>query len=70
MEHENKQKICNQLLLLLRETRAGLGLLNIIYTTDADDEWVTVIWGDKYQQKICVTADSGIALISDVLKRI
>jgi len=68
--NENKQEICKRLCDLLTATRAGEDVIAVIYTSDGRDEWVTVHWRDKYQQKICVTADSGIALIQDVLRRI
>lgn len=69
MTHENTQKICLKLRDLLQETMAGEGILGITMTSDGTDEFVVVHWEDKYEQKICVTGDSGIALISNVLKR-
>lgn len=68
---EKKQEICNKLCDLLRVTRTGSDIISIIYSTDEyEDEWVTVHWKGRYQQKICITADSGIALIHDILERI
>lgn len=69
--NENKQEICKKLCELLQLTRCGNHLTSIYYTKEGNEEYANVVWEQgKYKQKICVTADSGAAIISDVLKRI
>lgn len=77
---ENKQEICKKLYELLNLTRAGNGLISIEYVTDGPEEYAELYWKNEWQedhpghkgflQKICITGDSGIAIIRDVLKKI
>ena len=66
---ENKRKIVRALEDLLKQTRAGedIEFLHLRYDENGD-EWVYVHYKDDYIRKVIVTADSGIALIRDVLR--
>ena len=77
---EDKREICRKLCELLKLTRAGEGLVSIDYEKDGEEEYAKVCWQNDWQkdhpgykgffQKICITADSGIAILRDVLRRI
>lgn len=68
---ENKQAICTKLTGLLNDTRQGKDIIALVYAKDEhNEEFVTVHWLNGYKKKICVTADSGTALIKDVLQAI
>ena len=67
---EDKQKILNLLLPALQETRALDDLMSLVYVkTEQDEERVIAIFpeGDKI---VNITMDSGVAMISDVIKGI
>ncbi len=36
-------------------------------TLSEDENFVTIIWENGYKKNVCVEADSGIALIRDVV---
>lgn len=74
---ENKQEICKKLYDLLKTTRAGEGLVSIDYEKDGQEEYAKVCWQqgepggmEMFMDKICITGDSGRAIILDVLKGI
>ena len=73
---EDKVIITEALLDLLKLTRAGAQLESLTYSRDPEtfDEMVTAQWmkedGLEYYTDIDVTADSGIALIKDVIRAI
>lgn len=74
---ENKQEICKKLYELLKITRAGEGLVSIDYEKDGQEEYAKVCWQqgepggmEMFMDKICITGDSGRAIILDVLKGI
>ena len=68
---ENKVKIVKQLEELLKLTRAGEDIFLLAYQKDENgEEFVNIHYKDDYIRKVCVTADSGIAIIHDVLKMI
>lgn len=69
---EDKQLIMKALLALLKLTRAGENLTGCDYIIDpvsekAAEEYVVLKMKDGYMKRVCVTADSGIALIKDVI---
>lgn len=70
--HEDKQKICNKLLKALKATRDQCALTALRYEKDAEnvEEYVTAEYISGRTQRICVTCDSGIALIRDVVRAI
>lgn len=66
---EDKQKILDRLLLAIRETRAGEDVVNLRY--DPEKELVHVDFMSGNDGRIInVYADSGIAMIRDVLMHI
>lgn len=67
---EDKAKICVQLLKLLRMTRDQEALIGLEYHHDNKtyEETVVAIYRSGRKQVINVTADSGIALIRDVVR--
>ena len=69
---EDKKVITEKLLDLLKLTRAGKDLKDCEYSYDQqlNEEFILLRWRDKETKCICVTADSGTALIADVLKAV
>lgn len=71
---ENKQEICKKLCELLKITRGGYGLVSIEYLKEGQEEFAKVYWQhgkeEGFVQKICITGDSGAAIIRDVMRRI
>ena len=65
---ENRQLILNNLLLTLRYTRSGKDILGLFYVVREGNEEFVMIHFPNGNKEMCVTADSGIAMISDVLK--
>lgn len=62
---ENKEKIVMLLEVLLKQTRAGKDI-ECLQLNEKQDE-VTIIFDSGYRRKVNIAADSGIAIISDVL---
>lgn len=68
MIHEDKQEICKALCAALQMTRQlSRDLKTLEYTTDDEDEYVIARFNDGSSGKIDVTADSGFAMINDVM---
>lgn len=65
---EDKQNILNLMLPALRETRALSDLSTLEYDEEAEIVKATFISG--FSKNVNVAADSGIAMICDVLARI
>ena len=65
---ENKERITHQLMLCLLATRAGEDISDMSYMKSTGDEWVNITFRDGSWLPVNVTADSGIALIKDVIK--
>lgn len=67
---ENKARIVNQLFRLLRMTRDQEALVGLEYhkNEQTHDETVVATYRSGREQKINVTADSGIAMIRDVVR--
>ncbi len=64
---EDKKRIVEGLKLLLKETRAGSGIVDMVLNESETN--VTILY--KYGSKtVDVSGDSGIALIRDVTRRI
>lgn len=65
---ENKEDIVKRLKILLNATRAGEDIKKMELTEDGD---FVVLQGENgCTQKVNIAADSGVAIISDVLKAI
>lgn len=68
--HENKIEIVQELHRLLMHTRAGADIIDMYYVEKDFSETVIIKYMSGAKKYINVTADSGIALISDVIKNI
>lgn len=68
MFYENKKDILVQLKVLLNMTRAGMEIKEMVLSEDGN--FVSIVWKDGYRKKVCVEADSGIALVRDVMNAI
>lgn len=64
---ENKQKICDLLLLTLQATHNAADVINIIYDGESEVVTVTFLSGRRY---INVAMDSGTAMIRDIVKNL
>ncbi len=67
---ENKQEILNKLLETLRLTRACDSLIDLYYYKKKGEEYVTAEFRSGCTNEICVTMDSGLGMIFDVLQGI
>lgn len=67
---EDKQAICDALLLALKKTRHLYDLISLKYTKMDDDEIVVAEFENGYKKEICVNLDSGIAMIADIATKI
>lgn len=65
---EDKQKICDFLLPALQRTRSLQDVVALEY--DSALEVVTATYRNGYQKSVCVAADSGIAMIRDIVNHI
>ena len=64
---EDKAKITKELLKLLAMTSEYEDLEELEYVKDkCNEEWVIGTFASGYTRRICVTANSGIALIRQV----
>lgn len=67
---EDKQAICDALLLALKKTRRLYDLVELKYTKLDDDEIVVAEFQNGYTKKIRVNFDSGVAMIVDIATEI
>lgn len=65
---EDKQNICNLLLITLQATRSASDVVSIVY--DNDSEIVTVTFESGGHRKVNVGMDSGTAMIRDIMKNL
>lgn len=63
---ENKQQICDYLLVTLQHTRNQADLVQLKY--DPDFEIVIAIWDNGALKHINVAMDSGTAMIRDIMR--
>ncbi len=67
-EHENKREICIALCAALKMTRNQTFLKDIEYVNEENgEEYAILHWCNGYTKKICITCDSGIAMIYDIV---
>ena len=64
---EDKQKICNELLSTLQQTRGFYDLVSLKYENEDVHELVVATFDNGYQKTANVTADSGTAMIIDII---
>ena len=67
---ENHQVICMLLCLTLRETRQYSDLESLDYAKKGEGRYVIARFVNGGYRKINVTADSGIAMIKDILEHL
>lgn len=65
---ENKEDIVKRLKLLLTATRAGREIEELDLSEDRNT--VTIQFRNGCRRDVCVEADSGIALIRDVIRAV
>lgn len=64
---EDKQKICNALLHTLQLTRGFYDLVSLKYEREGAYEFVVATFDNGYQKTANVTANSGTAMILDII---
>lgn len=71
MQRESKEKITKRLQGLLAMTSEYEELESLAYEKDdRNEEWVTGTFVNGYKRRICVTGNSGIALIRQVAREL
>lgn len=65
---EDKQKICDSLLATIQLTRAGADIVDLMYLKTAYGEIVDIAYKNGGRRRVDVTADSGIAMVRDIIK--
>ena len=65
---EDKQNICNLLLITLQATESAADVVSIVY--DNDSEMVTVTFEGGGYRKVNVAMDSGTAMIRDIMENL
>lgn len=65
---DDKKEIVGYLCKLVRMTRAGWGIADLLL--DDENRFVTILYRNGYTKRVSVEGDSGIALIRDILKEI
>lgn len=63
---ENKKEIITRLKILLKATRAGSGIADLILNEKQDR--VIILFRAGGTREVDITADSGISIIRDILK--
>lgn len=68
--HENKKDVCEKLMKTLQATRYFEDLTGLEYSGVLPDgeEYVNALFRDGGRKTICVSGDSGIAMIEDIMK--
>lgn len=69
---EDKRKVCELLLSALQATDKGRDIVSLDYCSNefTDDEHVDAVYAYGYIKRIDVTADSGFAMIRDIIEKI
>lgn len=67
---ENYQAICTFLCVTLRQTRQYDDLQSLRHVEEGSERYVVAEFTNGAIRKITVTADSGIAMIKDILKHL
>lgn len=68
--HENKRQVVEAYLPVLRMTNAGSSVKSLVYHMIDLDEYVTIFFENGYEKRVCVTADSCIAIINAINKAV
>lgn len=67
---ENYQVICSLFFLTLRQTRQYDDLQSLRHVEKGSERYVVAEFTNGVTRKITVTADSGIAMIKDILRNL
>ena len=69
--NENKKRICELLLPAIQATRSGEDVTALEYVKEeTGDEYVYIKFKGGFSYRACVTADSGAAMIRDIMKEL
>lgn len=69
--NENKRKICELLLPAVQATRGGADVTALEYFEEGNgDEVVYIRFKSGFSYRACVTADSGLSMIRDIMKEL
>lgn len=64
---EDKKEIIEKFVKAVKVTRAGSGVKNIVYRKDAWSEYVDIEFYSGSKHSVNVSADSGAAMLREVL---
>ena len=67
---EDKQAICDTVLLALKKTKDLYDLVELNYIKGDGYDFVVAKFQNGHKKKICVNLDSGIAMIADIATKI
>jgi len=67
---EDKQAICDTLLLALKKTKDLYDLVELNYIKGVGNDFVVAKFQNGHKKEICVNLDSGIAMIADIATHI
>lgn len=68
---ENKTLIVQSIFNTLKTMRAGQDIASMRYEgSEGYEEFVIIEYANGRAQSVCVTADSGIAILRDILKKL
>ena len=67
---ENYQEICNLLRFTLKQTRQYDDLQSLRHVEEGSERYVVAEFTNGATRKITVTADSGIAMIKDIVNHL
>lgn len=66
---EDKELILSWLFQTIRCTREGMNLVNIAYKQlEGDREQAILVYENGYRKAVNITADSGVAMIKDIMR--
>lgn len=67
---EDKAKIAKAIYQFLKATSHGINILDVTYSKDGYDEYVTVEYASGTIRRVNVACDSGVAMMMDVLREV
>lgn len=67
---EDKTKIAKAIFNFLKATSHGIDILDVTYSKEGYNEYVTVEYASGTIQRVNVACDSGVAMMMDVLREV
>lgn len=67
---EDKAKIAKAIFQFLKATRHGTDIVDVTYSKDGYNEYITVEYASGTIDMINVACDSGVAMMMDVLREV